>query len=108
MSDACTLSSHSDGVGQTFEDCIALGSYSEALAIDACNAFRGMGGVGCVSATCSSSAGEALIVCTEGLMTSCACWVYSGADVGHMRLGDSPTDCPCDDMTTAGAPTAYQ
>lgn len=104
--DACAPAPHSDGFGQSFADCTPAGDYTEQLAVDACEAFtKGTAGAACTPAACPEGP---LVVCTSGLPSSCACWVYGGSNVGHAREGNTPNDCPCGDMVAAGATTGWQ
>jgi hypothetical protein len=69
---------HSDGLGQTFFDCVPLGTHNQAQAFEACAAFTGNMSL-CVAVGCAPG-NE---VCSTGF-TSCACWKYQGNNVGHV------------------------
>jgi hypothetical protein len=102
-SPGCTV--HSNGVGQTFDDCQPLGTYNETQALAACAAFTGSIAT-CGVVTCAQSGGPGggaggqanamsdQAVCSTGA-TGCPCWTFSGMDVGHVQSAN-PMKCdPC-------------
>lgn len=73
---------HSNGLGQTFTDCVALGNFNVVLASDAANAYQAVKGPGNISGT----------VCTDfpdvsfafySTETSSALWAYTGQFTGQ-------------------------
>ena len=89
---ACTLVTHSDGLGQTWQDCVALGTFDVTEGAAACAAHDGgacSGGWACD--------GQALF-CVMGTGGSCAgpCWDYSGN-----RAGAVTSVCACPFVTTS-------
>jgi len=79
---------HTNGVGQTFYDCVAQGTLDATQATEACAAFTGSAGQ-CGSLTCAGTA-----ICSEGSGQACDCWIYSGTAAGHVRTS-SPGACNC-------------
>ncbi|HTQ42607.1 MAG TPA: hypothetical protein VMI75_07590 [Polyangiaceae bacterium] len=104
----CT-GTHSDGIGQTYTSCVALGqpgnpaTYTKAMAIDCLNAdpITG-GGVGtktcpdpgggtddCYYNSCSGS------TCPTGVTAECGVWCYTGGLAGYVKLTGGSTTCNC-------------
>jgi hypothetical protein len=69
-----------DGTGQRFYDCVALGTINSGQATKACAAVTGN-----VSA-CSlgSCPGNHQVVCSFDGGGNCMCWEYSGTQAGRM------------------------
>ena len=88
--DGSGLVTHSTGVGQTWTDCVPLGTYTQAEAEAAC---RANGGTSCVVNTCSG-AGQAICDRDPGVGAGyCTCWGFSGvAIVGRVVDTGSCTD----------------
>jgi hypothetical protein len=99
--EACAPVTHSDGVGQTWQDCALAGTYTHASAMQACVAYAlsiGDTAVNCfgpwtfcgvaegTSMVCHGSSDEAG---TAGLTCETYCWAYSGSHVGLV------TQCSC-------------
>jgi hypothetical protein len=82
---------HSNGMGQSFYDCNALGGHGMAQAQAACEAFAGAGK--CSASTVCCGGLSALGVClgtTDSSMCGaargqCGCWQYSGTAVGTVQ-----------------------
>ena len=80
---------HTDGVGQSFYDCDAPGTYTEASALEACAAYAATV-VGGTAANCSggwtcTQVPSALEVCyakTGGAICENYCWAYAGTIAG--------------------------
>jgi hypothetical protein len=77
---------HSNGVGQTFPDCVALGTYEQAQAQAACTAFTGNGG------QCASSTVMCLLIILGPVQSVCGsasgkcyCWDYAGMGAGTVQ-----------------------
>src|ERR1019366_5797192 len=94
---ACAV--HSNGVGQTFEDCVPSGTYDATQALRACAAFAG-GSASCTIQSCSpggpgpdegvpGSGGPNRAVtgqaaCSAGAL-ACDCWTFSGENAGLVQ-----------------------
>lgn len=78
-SDGCVVVTHSNGVGETWQDCVPLGTYTQAQAEKACAAHSS---TGCTnSSTCSLSYVTVIAGGTEYY------WVYA-APGGKITAGD--------------------
>jgi cysteine-rich repeat protein len=73
---------HSNGLGQTWTDCTALGTYTQTQATAACTASTGSAS-SCSILPCANSQ----VVCS-----STSCWAYSGTGQGHVST--SGQACP--------------
>jgi hypothetical protein len=85
---------HSNGITQTWYDCVPLGTYTQAQAMAACTAFTGD------SAQCTDApvgiCGPARGVCSSGAST-CWCWTFAGSAAGtaeHQPGPACPVACP--------------
>jgi len=122
---------HSNGLGQSYDDCVPLRTYNMAQALAACAAhtkntslcavtsmscpapggtaggglpggtggggFGGFAGGGAgAGGTAGGMTGQSQ-VCSSG-STSCACWTYAGAEIGHVS-GPAAT-CACAGATS--------
>ena len=86
-SSACQTT-HGNGVGQNFYDCVKQGQIDQIQATKACTAFTGS------SSQCTASStgailvcgilGTASSVCSSGA-TTCYCWEYSGINAGRVQ-----------------------
>jgi hypothetical protein len=102
----CQQTVHNNGLGQTFEDCVASGTHNAAQAVKAANAW-GQGTP--FSASCSFQMNEEQVVCVDS-GTQCACWAhtdigssYTGA--GYVRV--STTGCKCPVSPTCGGDPCF-
>src|SRR5271155_3117350 len=89
-SDACTPVTHSNGVGQTWTDCVPLGTYNETQAMKACAAvYDGDAGT-CIPM--SSWCGANVVVSN---VTGCGTqvWNYQSVDVSR----DGRVNASCND-----------
>lgn len=80
---------HSNGAGQSFGDCAALGTYDATQATEACAAFTGSAtactqGMICCGFRCPFSMPYEMSVCGSASGV-CRCWEYAGANVGRLR-----------------------
>jgi hypothetical protein len=75
---------HNDGVGQTWTDATALGTYTQAEAYAAAYAFIGANGGSLSQVTCGTSI-DAVQVLTS---SSSLIWQYAGQYAGHVALSD--------------------
>jgi len=94
----CTV--HSNGLGQTYEDCAPAGTYNQTEAQEACSAFAG-NSASCTIQSCSSGggggpgrAGLEQAVCSTGAKT-CSCWTFSGENAGLVQSTNSNKCDPC-------------
>lgn len=81
---------HSNGLGQTFEDCEPLGTYNAAQATAACARFTG-DATRCAQTTCSDGSAA---VCGSGTGVLCGCWIHDGDNAGRVRVS-SGGSCKC-------------
>jgi hypothetical protein len=81
--EACVPTTHTDGVGQTWQDCAPVGTYTQAEAEAACMAN---GGALCVASDCGGSGSLAVCDVDPHGAGNCICWVYSGALVGDVNV----------------------
>jgi hypothetical protein len=74
--------SHADGVGQSYFDCNATGTYSEATAIAACTAYAvsvGASAASCIGPlTCKGSSVPTICFSSGGGACANYCWQYTG------------------------------
>lgn len=95
---------HHNGMGQTWQDCVPLGTYNATQAMAACNAYAAAHATSCASAGCLLPPGT----CLSSSMYNAACggdpdimWTYatgtSLTGVGHVAntvTTSSPGGCP--------------
>jgi hypothetical protein len=95
----CVLYSHTNGLGQTFVDCVPLDTYDKTEAEKACAAAEG----GACAAASFCPGGDSLECMTggNGPNTTCACWSYSGSTEGAVGTangfwctGPMTMECP--------------
>jgi hypothetical protein len=79
---ASCQTTHSNGEGQTFRDCVALGTYDQAQATEACTAFTGDSTQCTLSSTFCTTSSYA--VCSVAA-SACRCWQYSGPNPGTVQ-----------------------
>jgi hypothetical protein len=79
-SDACTLVTHSNGVGQAWQDCLPLGTYTRAEADSACAA--------CSSTGCARGTGCNLQYMSVTVGTNNYYWVYAVSGSTAIAAGD--------------------
>ena len=90
---------HSNGVGQSFYDCVDAGTYDQTQAAKACTAYTN-NQFACSLATCTNDAGDPLM-CGNPDGGGCACWAYGGSANGHVHLSGN-TSCFCPDTNDPG------
>lgn len=91
---------HDNGLGNTFYDCVASGTYNVAQATEACVAFTNDAAQCNANFFCTAGADGGVIaqlVCSDTSPTACACWTYSGVAVGHVANSGltGPLNCQC-------------
>ena len=79
---------HANGIGQSFYDCVALGTHNLNQAKEACLAYTGNASL-CVLGNCTGG-GQNLVVCSNSPTANC--WNYSGSNIGHVHVGS--LNCP--------------
>jgi hypothetical protein len=87
--DACVLVTHSNGLGQTWQDCVPLGTYNEEQALKACKASVAVQCV--VLQYCGNP-----IYSMRGYDVSGSAvgdWGYGGSRGGVVAIGDMGSDC---------------
>jgi hypothetical protein len=100
---ACSIA-HSNGLGQTFVDCVAAGTHDQTQALAACAASTGNSSLCALSSLSCGGTGfgggtKGSPVCSSG-SKPCACWSFSGSDSG--RVSEPATACAC---PTQSSPT---
>jgi len=88
--DACAPVSHTDGLGQSWQDCVPLGTYSLSEAMAACVAGYGSA-LACSSHICGT--GQPSDPAFHAVCGSVVCWAYDGPYVGKVTLPASG-GCP--------------
>jgi hypothetical protein len=88
-----TYTTHSNGLGQTFQDCAALHTYNQTQAIEAANAWlKAMGGGTWSNSSCGfAKPTDLILVATTSNPVQSAVWTYAGTDAGSALVG---TTCP--------------
>lgn len=88
------LITHDNGQGQTWQDCVPLGTYNGTQASNACAAYTGNLG-SCFDFDCADPGNFDNVVC--GLLgADCACWTYAGALTTGLTVNDpSSNACTC-------------
>ncbi len=90
---ASCATTHNNGVGQSFYDCVAKGTYTQMQAGKACTAYTG-NQFSCSAANCLSDAGDS-VVCGAADSGSCVCWNYVGNNISHVyKSGSGTCFCP--------------
>jgi len=79
--EACAPVVHSNGIGQTWQDCTLLGTHDQGQAEAAC---RANGGAQCVANDCAGSGSLAICDVDPHSPGYCSCWDYSGPLAGHV------------------------
>ena len=90
---------HTNGVGQTFQDCAPSGTHNATQALEACAAFTGKS-ASCTIASCAAS-GDGVgptasdqAACSTG-SSVCNCWTFSGASAGLVQSTNAKRCRPC-------------
>jgi hypothetical protein len=91
---------HSNGAGQSFYDCVSTGTYNAAQAQEACAAHPGGGPCTALGLACGSLAWE--LICTQGA-SDCYCWEFMGPNPGTVQINANNNVCAC--STGPGLPT---
>jgi hypothetical protein len=91
---------HTDGVGQSFYDCNAQGSYNQSQAQEACTAYTGNASACTPSTTCCGiTLGVCLGVTAHSVCGSangkCNCWQYQGQNPGKVETEGSGCSASC-------------
>jgi hypothetical protein len=112
---ACPIK-HSDGLPTTdapnpnFYDCVSTGTYTQALAMDACTAFTGDSSL-CSAGQCTNAAdagtGDFVVCGQQNAAGACPCWEYQGPSVGKVTIGNGThlLDCVCPGSSGSGITT---
>ena len=82
-SDGCTLVTHSDGLGQLYQNCTPADTYNLTTAFEACEAWTG-GAIPCVA---DSSCGGGAVHAGPNSNGQWAIWVYAGTWQGWGHVG---------------------
>jgi hypothetical protein len=84
---------HSNGIGQSYYDCVAQGTFNSTQATEACGAYTSSA---CSTLSCTGG-GSNLVACGTN-NGACVCWDYSGSNVGHVHASVNAT-CYCPSTT---------
>ncbi len=90
---------HSDGLGDTFVDCVPLGTQDSTQAHKAADAWDATGTIDAQARSYSDSKGQIMYICDQSVArNACACWTWGGtgqyAGVGHAEASSGkPTQC---------------
>jgi hypothetical protein len=89
---------HADGLGQSFQDCNPLGTYTPTSATEAATAWLNSMGGGTTSSgyTCQPgvSAADQILVAISTSPIEYAVWTYAGPDQGLVSLNQQSPVCP--------------
>ena len=83
---------HTNGVGQSYFDCVDAGTYNQTQAGKACTAYTN-DQFACTAGSCIGDAGD-LVVCGSPDGGACACWDYTGTDTSYVFKSNAP-DAGC-------------
>ena len=84
--DACALVTHSNGVGQTWQDCTALGTHNRTQAQSACDALSTA--ANCVATTGCNLSFVGASVSGPGNGMTTYLWVYQASNMSMYNPGD--------------------
>jgi hypothetical protein len=82
---------HSNGLGTNYYDCTAKSTYNSTQGTEACGAYTGNQAT-CTTLSCTGPGSNQVVCGTTG--GKCACWNYSGSNVGHVTTSPNTT-CYC-------------
>ena len=87
---------HSNGVGQSFYDCLPLDTFNQTQALAACTAFTG-NQAQCTGAGCLAPDGgpSGNVVCSSASPTDCVCWQYDAPFAGRYYNSGMPGNANC-------------
>jgi hypothetical protein len=88
--DGCVPVVHSNGVGQTYTDCVPLNTYGPDEAAKACAATN----VGTCGQNTVLCIGGPTIECTL-MAGTCTCWSYTGPTAGRVDTSKAGALCAC-------------
>ncbi len=89
---------HTNGVGESYWDCVDAGTYDQTQAGKACTAYTNAQ-FACSPASCVGDAGD-LVICGSPDGGACGCWDYTGTDKGYVFKSNSPeAGCFCPNTT---------
>jgi hypothetical protein len=101
----CPVANHTDGIGQTYQSCVAFGvpgnpaTYTAAMAIDCLNADPITGGPNgaqtCGSSDCYYNSCDSPSTCPSGVTAECGVWCYTGSLAGYVKLTVGSPTCTC-------------
>ena len=79
---------HSNGLGQSFYDCVPIGTYTSATASDAAGAYVAVnGGASSGGWTCPQAPSIPMVCATTSAGTPLYCWGYTGSIAGQVGTG---------------------
>lgn len=82
----CTLVTHDNGLGQTWQDCSPLGTYNDlGQSIAACHAS---GAVTCTGDKVECNSNQGMICGYDASNIVIGCWATSGVDAGRAKTND--------------------
>ncbi len=90
----CALVTHDNGAGQTWQDCVPLGTYNQEQAMKACEAWAvAVGGVGCTAITGTRCGTLARVDAENAARTFVMQWRWQGSDAGNTIRSTDITVC---------------
>ncbi len=90
---ASCQTTHMNGVGQNYYDCVDAGTYTSQQALKACTAYTS-DQFQCNQGSCTSDAGDMMVCGYPEGGTNCVCWTWAGLDTSHVYKSGSTT-CYC-------------
>lgn len=87
---ACTKVAHDNGIGQSWEDCVELGTYSKAQAMKACDASDA---TQCTDSQ-SCGGGNFVVIGRDTASNIIGAWGYGGAVESFVCSGATCSGCP--------------
>jgi hypothetical protein len=92
---------HDNGAGTSYYDCVPQGTFTLAQAMKACTAYTGSASQ-CASFSCVTSTNGPIVCSTGAMSLNCICWSYAGNNVGYLDNAGGPpgpggNNCFCPD-----------
>jgi hypothetical protein len=94
-SGGCALVAHSNGLGQSWQDCMPLGTYNEAQAMKACKAY---GATRCIDSL-GCGGGNLVVIGRDLADALVGAWGYSGFVESFVCSGATCSGCPSSGLT---------
>ena len=98
--EACSPLTHSNGYGESFQDCAPLGDWTQTLAAEACQTYANQGNVPSTAVVCALTECGG-VPAIEFDNEACILWSWSGASAGHAIEGTLGGPCVCPTTSSA-------